>query len=354
MCKPYFTGNAVYIAKLWKGNRLLDAIFQLAHLVCALAAMSGPFFMQPFLAPACNKTLLESTNNASDVKDINNIVIYECEETRVHFVFLIASSLFILPASALFCFYVSEKFSPDVNVAERLMVVTTKETEYKQKPNRNFYRITLVIMIALFGLLNQWIESSFGAFLYTFVSKGLGWEKSYGAKALSLFWAGMCTGRISGVFLSTRLKARTLLIFYLVALTSAFILLIFVEYNPVILWVGTAWLGLAASPAFAATLAWMVRKLKFDGFVSGVFMVGAGTGSMCGPAVTGYLFQEYGHMWMIYSLLIVCPIATFVFTGIEMVTKFHKKHVDQSSSYGDSDTRETVDSILLEKNANEV
>lgn len=341
------------MATLWKGHRLLDSVLQMAHLIFALAATVGPFIIQPFLAPTCNQTISNITGNESYFENINERYDVECDETRVHFVFVIASSLFILPAVGLFSVYAADKFSPTEQLTKPMVVINEKSKEvheHKNKTNKNVCRIVMIMLISFYGLLYQWIESSFSGFLYTFVSKGLGWEKSYGARAMSLFWGGVCTGRLTGVFLSARLRARTLLLFYMIGVTSALILLAFVESHQVILWIGTAWLGFTVSPAFAAILAWTVKKTKFDGFVSGMFMLGVGVGSMSGPAVTGYLFQEHGHMWLIYSLLIICPVAFLVFTGIELLTTFNKRNFVQNQVLVDHDI--PADSRLLKTNDN--
>lgn len=179
-----------------------------------------------------------------------------------------------------------------------------------------------VLLLVMAFLLYVGAEMGFGNWVYTYaVTLGLGTAIT-SAYLTSAFWGTFTVGRLLGIWISTRIRAATILFVDLVGcLASLSVILLWNDSVPA-LWAGSIGLGLFMASVFPTTLLLAGERMHVTGTMTGWFLVGAGTGGMILPWVIGQAFAGIGAGAMpllIFGTLALnlLSIAVFVFLPIK-------------------------------------
>jgi len=171
----------------------------------------------------------------------------------------------------------------------------------------------LVFLIALFYFLYGGAEGSFSGWIFSYAVKLKMALPATAAYLTSAFWVTFTAGRLLGIFLTAKWRPRTILLVDLLgALASVAMLLVWPE-SKIILWAGTAGLGIFLASIFPTILAWATRRLITTSRVTRWFFVGAGVGGMFLPWLIGQLFEKVGPRVMLVCLALDLAAAMAVF-----------------------------------------
>jgi FHS family Na+ dependent glucose MFS transporter 1 len=157
--------------------------------------------------------------------------------------------------------------------------------------------LPILLIVATF-FLYVGAEVGFGNWIYTYAVT-LGVATTITAAYLtSVFWGLFTVGRLLGVWISTRLRAQTILFLDLAGCLASLALIMFGKNSTALLWTGTAGLGLSMASMFPTILMFASERWHVTGSVTGWFLVGSGGGGMFLPWLIGQTFVAAGPQSM--------------------------------------------------------
>jgi MFS transporter, FHS family, Na+ dependent glucose transporter 1 len=161
-----------------------------------------------------------------------------------------------------------------------------------------------VLFCLLLFLFYVGLELGFGNWVYTYaLTLGLGTTIT-AAYLTSAFWGSFTIGRLLGVWISTRLRSKTILIMDLIGCTiSTIVIMLWKDSNPA-LWVGTIGLGVSMASIFPTIFILAGERMQITGAIAGWFLVGSGAGSMFLSWLIGQIFARTGPRTMTTVLLV--------------------------------------------------
>lgn len=129
--------------------------------------------------------------------------------------------------------------------------------------------VQLLCLLFFFYFLYLGMESTYSGLVSTFSVKKLGWKQEKGALLTSLFWGTFATGRGVAIILARYMKPAALLVIDLILTCVALVtLLMAADKQPMVMWVGTALLGLGMSSVFPTGITWAERYMRVTGKVN--------------------------------------------------------------------------------------
>ena len=166
------------------------------------------------------------------------------------------------------------------------------------------FPVVPVLLIMIMFILYVGLELGFGNWIYTYALT-LGLETDITAAYLtSAFWGSFTFGRLLGVWVSTRLRSRTILFMDIIGCVLSTILIMVWKDSSLVLWIGTFGLGISMASIFPTLIMLAGERMQITGTVTGLFLVGSGAGSMLLPWLIGQIFASTGPKAMTTVLLI--------------------------------------------------
>ena len=151
-----------------------------------------------------------------------------------------------------------------------------------------------VLLIFLAFLIYVGAEIGYGNWIYTYsITIGLATTVT-GAYLTSAFWGLFTIGRLAGIWISTRLRSRTILIMDLAGCLASIGLILLFDDSAPMLWIGSIGLGLSMASIFPTILVLAGESMQVSGAITGWFIVGAGTGGMLIPWLIGQIITPFG------------------------------------------------------------
>lgn len=170
------------------------------------------------------------------------------------------------------------------------------------------FDLRLLILFAFFFMMFVGAETSFGGWIFTYVSRMNLATETAAAYLTSAFWGGLTVGRLLSIPIATRLRPRVILTADLLgSVFSLCLILLWPGVLPVI-WVGTVGFGFFMASIFPTTVSFAERRMIITGKVTSGFMVGASIGSMTVPWIIGQFIESVGPgviMGVIFGTLLL-------------------------------------------------
>jgi FHS family Na+ dependent glucose MFS transporter 1 len=187
------------------------------------------------------------------------------------------------------------------------------QTEERKNAPIPVIPVTLIVLLFLFYV---GLELGFGNWIYAYALT-LNLETTITAAYLtSAFWGSFTFGRLLGVWVSTRLRSKTILFMDLVGCVISTIIIMLWKESNTALWVGTIGLGLSMASIFPTIMMLAGERMQITGTMTGWFLVGSGAGSMLLPWLIGQIFAYTGPQAMTTVLLVdtaAIVIVLFIF-----------------------------------------
>lgn len=161
-----------------------------------------------------------------------------------------------------------------------------------------------VLLMVLAFVLYVGAELGFSNWIYTYaITLNLA-NAITAAYLTSAYWAAFTLGRLLGIWVSTRLRSRTILFLDYAGCLLSLGLIAIARESSAVLWMGSICLGLATASVFPTLLILAGERLKVTGTITGLFLLGSGVGSMLLPWVIGNAFASTGPGAMINILFL--------------------------------------------------
>ncbi len=199
--------------------------------------------------------------------------------------------------------------------------------------NAPFPILPVMIMVLCF-VLYVGGEAGYGAWIYTYAFTLKFGTEVTAAYLTSAFWGSFTLGRLFGIWVSTRIRPMTILTLDFVGCLLSLGLILFFQESALILWIGTALLGISQASIFPTFLTLAEERIHVTGTIAGLFLVGAGAGGMILPWLIGQVFAKVGAgamMGVIFGDTLLNLLILFLFVRIS--TK--PGHVAQSTATAD-------------------
>ena len=323
-----------YVIRLWTGHRFKDPTMQGIHGIWSLGAFIGPFIVSPFLVDlpveAGRGTTVSFENITYETSSPHNndlpVTIHGIESVR--FPYLIVGAFQCLVATTytiILCCMKSVRQQKKKNSGSTNKIVTnTGETLT--------FKIPMLTMEFFFFFIYAWCESIPGAYIAAFVITGLNWPVYKGPLMTSVFWGSLGLGRILGAPISIIFSLRTMIIFNIALTTIAFIVMLFSSVAPeYVLWISVAAAGLGMSTTFASVILWTSNYITITGSIGSLFVVSSAFGRMSSAPLTGFLFQNKTHMWVVYLSLFAALINVVLFPLMSVFAKCHMISIEKQN-----------------------
>jgi len=169
-----------------------------------------------------------------------------------------------------------------------------------------------VALLVLAFLLYVGAEVGFGNWIYSYALKlGLGTSIT-SAYLTSAFWGTFTLGRLLAVWISTRVRAATILFVDLVGCLASLGVMLLWQDAAWAVWAGSIGLGLFMASIFPTTLMLAEDRMHVTGTITGWFLFGGGTGGMILPWVIGQAFVRPGAWVMPVIVLVTVAVNLLV------------------------------------------
>jgi FHS family Na+ dependent glucose MFS transporter 1 len=190
-------------------------------------------------------------------------------------------------------------------------------------------RLLFPLLITAFFFLHVAAESSYGAWIYTYVfTKKLADAVSAG-DLTSAFWGAFTLGRAFTIFLALKVNAEVQLSGSVVgALLSLLVLMIWPESISAI-WIATIAYGLSLAGLFPGSITLASEHLHMTGGITGLFLVGSSLGAMVFPWLIGQFFESVGPQ--VFPAFLVMALATGTILLFVILLLLRRRGVSQVS-----------------------
>jgi FHS family Na+ dependent glucose MFS transporter 1 len=194
-----------------------------------------------------------------------------------------------------------------------------KHAHAKETKANPFPVIPVLLMMMLF-LFYVGLELGFGNWIYAYALT-LGLETTITAAYLtSVFWGSFTFGRLIGIWISTRLRSKTILFMDMAGCAISIVLVMLWKDSNIALWIGTIGLGLSMASIFPTFILLAGERMQITGTITGWFLVGSGAGSMLLPWLIGQVFVRTGPKAMT-TVLIVDLAILLIFLFLFLATR---------------------------------
>ena len=318
-----------YVIKLWTGHYLKDPVMQGAHGIWSLGAFIGPFIVVPFLVDLpvkvgidINTTDILANITYETTSPISNELKVDVDGIEnVRYPYLIVGLIGCMVATVypiILCF-----MKPGTKQTKNKSGGTVKSVPPSGETSS--FKVPMLTMQFLFYFFYAWYECIPGGYIAAFVIEGLQWPVHKGPLLTSVFWGALGIGRLLGAPISILFSAGTMIAFNIALTTLAFIVMMFSSMTPeYVLWISVATAGLGMSTTFASAILWTSNYINITGSIGSLFLIGSSFGAMSAAPLTGFLFRDMTHMWVVYLSLMAASIHILLFS---VMTVFVKKHV---------------------------
>jgi FHS family Na+ dependent glucose MFS transporter 1 len=176
-----------------------------------------------------------------------------------------------------------------------------ESTTLKEEKNR---QTRLIILFSLIFFTYVGVEITFGNWIFTYASESRLATDLQAAFLNSTFWGSFTAGRLIGIFLSKKVKPKTMLLINFTGTVFCLLLLVLFRGSVTILWTASMLLGLFLATSYPTLMVFAGSLFTITGSITRWFMAGSGLGVLLIPFVMTYLFDKLG--------IRVVPIVLFI------------------------------------------
>lgn len=154
----------------------------------------------------------------------------------------------------------------------------------------------------------------------TFTVNFMGWTKDKGAIVTAIFWGSLAAGRGFSIFIANCFRPTCMLAVDISLMLIGSVLLSFgISYYSSILWIGTLTLGFGMSSMFPTAVSWVDQHFKMTGKSTAILVMGSAMGQMVVPVTTGYFYEYYLKMSLMYACLSLSVLLSILFVLMQFI-----------------------------------
>ena len=176
--------------------------------------------------------------------------------------------------------------------------------------------IILLLILAIFFAVG--VQIGFSGWIFSYVSESGIADIATASQITALFWASLSLGRLIAIPISKKVAPGTIVLFNFSLLTLVVLLLLIWPTRPVMMWIGSAGVGLATSVLFPTLLSYAKTLVNMTGRVTGLLYLGSSLGMMVLPLSLGQVFDRFGG----FAMILVVFGASLLGLGIIILLRF--------------------------------
>lgn len=248
--------------------------------------------------------------------------------SRVQMAYLIIGAM-LLVNGFLFCgLYCYDRYKTDLSVYE-------DSYQGQDRFGNPCKRYMIMSMMFLFFLAYIGMETTFGGLLMTFTVNFMGWTKDKGAIVTAIFWGSLAAGRGFSIFIANCFRPTCMLSVDISLMLVGSVLLSFgISYHSSVLWIGTLTLGFGMSSMFPTAVSWVDQHFKMTGKSTAILVMGSAMGQMVVPVTTGYFYEYYLKMSLMYACLSLSVLLSILFVLMQFIASRGSDVRSQSDTEG--------------------
>jgi FHS family Na+ dependent glucose MFS transporter 1 len=175
-----------------------------------------------------------------------------------------------------------------------------EKEDVTKAPQKIDLRLVVLMMVLFFIYVG--VEGGFGGWIFTYATKVQIADETGASYMNSIFWGALTLGRLLSIPLAKKLAPSRLLIGnFVLAIIFLGVILIW-PVTPIMVWIGSAGLGLALSSVFPTLMALGETRMKITGAVTGLFFLGSSLGGTLLPMLLGQIFEYIGSYQIMLTL----------------------------------------------------
>ena len=325
-----FVGTSAFILDLWGKDS--GPYIQALHFIITMGATACPQLAKLFLSTS-NGFSVEGNNNNNESIPIRhydslqntsaqhitaNVVSFgnesvtlsdfqDSDVTDVRFVYVVIGA-FALVGSALhvlnMCCSGCNMHHIHTEIPIQKQEDESREPKVPSKRHKSSYYLALgftcFIVVFFAGL-----EEIFGAFLVKFSVEYLDWDTGVSRDLVSVFWGSAAASRFLSTFASYWFQSKFLLGLCTIFATIFTIGMTFtLTVTSVVVWLGTISVGLSIGSLIGHVLNIGNNLISYTGILSSMVFFSAYLGKIATPLWVGYMLQNVGYIWFLYSSVI--------------------------------------------------
>ena len=307
------TAGNVIILKIWEG-RDSGPYMHAIHFTFGLGSLLAPLIARPFLVTQEQLALeLNMTETRTVVTDDQS------SWWSIKTLYPLVASYGVL--TSLWCLYSSlQDRKSDTNPPLTAKKANTENKTEDQPAPTTTLKLVVVGLLSIFFFLYVGMEVTFGTFISVFaVQSGLGFSRAQGSDLAAIFWGTFAAMRGLAVLLA--IIARPVIVMwssFILCLLGSTILSVWAGQSSLVLYLGTAVLGVGMASIFATGFLWAEQKISVTGLVSAWLIISSSLGAKLFPVIVGNLVERWPMMLHYLCVAIVCgcvlifSLATFL------------------------------------------
>ncbi|CAH1781905.1 unnamed protein product [Owenia fusiformis] len=198
------------------------------------------------------------------------------------------------------------------------------------------FGIQMLFLIFLFSGIAIGGERVYGKFVFSYATDTKMATKSEATVIETIFWSSFMVGRGLAIIVAKFCPPKLMLLIEIIAnVVVGVVLNIWGNTNITILWVFTGAFGIVNAPVFPSGIAWVNLYLEQTGLVTAMTFVGQSVGGMVFQWLTGYLFEYYGPLSFLYTILgytIALAAVSIIMGLLTFRRKDRFQHIKEESS----------------------
>ena len=359
LCITLVAGGNILLLRLWDDKS--GPYMQALHFSYAVGTFVAPLLAEPFITQNsipdiptshyCNPQPDDTSNATKNCTSINETLVSNCTDStdddnnffnsiRFGWAYWISSFGMLLVAIPLIYFTAcTKRRHPQLYqqiIAQKENTDATKKKK-SNKANVKHYKIFwtfIVTTCAIFLFCYIGIEYTYGSYIFTFAVtyKELCFSKSKAALLNAVYWGSFTVGRLAGIGIAMlKVSTTIMLVSDFIGSMCAVLLLVILHKSDVVIWIGSALLGLSIASIFPSMLLWVDEYLEVTGKVTAVLVNGASLGDMVLPLTVGLLITNVNPELFLYLMLAYCSAATLVYSIALVVSYLWRRYYPSSA-----------------------
>ena len=322
---------------------------QALHFAFALGTFVAPLLAEPFITQDaipdiptshyCNPpddTVNDTTTNCTGINDLASNCTDDSDffsSIQFGWAYWISAFAMLLVAIPLIYFAACTKrrhpqLYQQIIAAEKKHIPAGDKRKIS-KDNVKYYKTLVVAMCAVFLFFYIGVEVTYGSFIFTFAVtyKELCFSKSKAALLNAVYWGSFTFGRLVSIAIAMlKISTTVMLVSDLIGCMCAILLITIIHISDVVIWIGTALLGVAIASIFPSMLLWVDEHLEVTGKVTAVLVNGAALGDMILTLTVGLLITNVNPNFFLSLSLVYCSAATLVYIIVLVVSYLWRRY----------------------------
>ena len=342
------------LLRLWEEKS--GPYMQALHFSFALGTFVAPLLAEPFIAhnaipdiPTshyCNPP--DDTVNATNCTDVTSNCTDASDDTdffsslQFGWAYWISSCGMLLVAVPLIYFAACTKrrhpelYQQIIAQEENTVATDRRKTSKANVKHYKMFWMFIVTSCAVFLFFYIGVEVTYGSYIFTFAVtyKELCFSKSRAALLNAVYWGSFTVGRLAGIGIAMlKVSTTIMLVSDFIGSMCAVLLMAIFHTSDVIIWTGSALLGLAVASIFPSMMLWIDEHVEVTGKVTAVLVNGAALGDMVLPLTVGLLITNVNPELFLYLMLVYCSTATVVYITAMVVAYLWRRYYPSSSRH---------------------